>query len=196
MAIPCPGCGREYDVTLFQFGRTIRCTCGRRVGMEKRLGPEGEGGEKPRFLADAMLRGLARRLRLLGYDAAWEPGGDDGALVRRALEEGRTLLTRDREIPREWRISNLILVDEDDPWAQLEAVVRRLDLKWRAGLFTRCSRCNVGLEEMSGDEKAARPLPPSVRGRSVRRCPSCGRRYWEGDHTRRIRRRLEGRLAE
>jgi hypothetical protein len=29
MAIACPGCGREYDITLFQFGRTITCSCGR-----------------------------------------------------------------------------------------------------------------------------------------------------------------------
>lgn len=28
MSIPCPHCGRQYDITLFQFGRTIRCECG------------------------------------------------------------------------------------------------------------------------------------------------------------------------
>jgi len=28
MAIICPRCGREYDITLFQFGRTITCDCG------------------------------------------------------------------------------------------------------------------------------------------------------------------------
>ena len=29
MAVTCPHCGRQYDITLFQFGRTIRCACGR-----------------------------------------------------------------------------------------------------------------------------------------------------------------------
>lgn len=28
MAIICPACGRQYDVTLFQFGKTVRCPCG------------------------------------------------------------------------------------------------------------------------------------------------------------------------
>ncbi|MCX6354945.1 MAG: hypothetical protein NTZ78_08590 [Candidatus Aureabacteria bacterium] len=28
MAVLCPRCGRQYDITLFQFGRTIRCECG------------------------------------------------------------------------------------------------------------------------------------------------------------------------
>lgn len=33
MTIACPGCGRGYDVTLLQFGRTLECTCGARVGQ-------------------------------------------------------------------------------------------------------------------------------------------------------------------
>jgi len=28
MAVTCPRCGRQHDITLFQFGRTIRCACG------------------------------------------------------------------------------------------------------------------------------------------------------------------------
>jgi hypothetical protein len=31
MAICCPDCGREYDVTLFQFGSTVACDCGSTV---------------------------------------------------------------------------------------------------------------------------------------------------------------------
>ena len=53
MAISCPGCGREYDVTLFQFGRTIHCTCGRRVGLEHRVEIPVKA-ERPRFVAHAI----------------------------------------------------------------------------------------------------------------------------------------------
>jgi hypothetical protein len=28
MAIICPNCSRQFDVTLFQFGKRIRCECG------------------------------------------------------------------------------------------------------------------------------------------------------------------------
>lgn len=34
MAIACPRCGAGYDVTLFQFGRPIRCDCGSWVDLE------------------------------------------------------------------------------------------------------------------------------------------------------------------
>ena len=33
MAIKCPQCGAEYDVTLFTFGRRIRCDCGAWVDL-------------------------------------------------------------------------------------------------------------------------------------------------------------------
>lgn len=34
MSILCPRCGKQYDVTLFSFGSTIRCECGAEVGLE------------------------------------------------------------------------------------------------------------------------------------------------------------------
>ena len=33
MAIRCPQCKREFDVTLFEFDRTIRCACGNIVNL-------------------------------------------------------------------------------------------------------------------------------------------------------------------
>ena len=33
MAIMCPRCGAGYDVTLFQFGRAVRCDCGTWVDL-------------------------------------------------------------------------------------------------------------------------------------------------------------------
>ncbi len=36
MAIQCPACGRQYDVTLFQFGRSVRCPCGETVVLGQR----------------------------------------------------------------------------------------------------------------------------------------------------------------
>ena len=56
--------------------------------------------------------------------------------------------------------------------------------------------CNSPLEDAAYVDVAGE-LPPEVRGdprvRSAgfRRCPSCGRVYWEGSHTRRMRRWLE-----
>jgi putative protease len=33
VAIVCPHCGAEFDVTLFQFGHQVRCDCGRWVDL-------------------------------------------------------------------------------------------------------------------------------------------------------------------
>ena len=35
MAITCPRCGAGFDVTLFQFGHTLRCDCGARVELRR-----------------------------------------------------------------------------------------------------------------------------------------------------------------
>lgn len=31
MAVRCSYCGRDYDVTLFEFGRSVTCVCGKTV---------------------------------------------------------------------------------------------------------------------------------------------------------------------
>jgi len=58
---------------------------------------------EPRFIADCMLGKLARWLRVLGYDAAYERRISDDDLVRRARSEGRILLTRDTRLVRRRR---------------------------------------------------------------------------------------------
>ena len=190
MGVPCPGCGRSYDVALFQFGRTIDCRCGTRVGIEprvRRLSAEG----RPTFMADAMLGRLARWLRILGYDTAWEEHISDEALVRRALAEERVILTRDRSLGSEWRVSDISLVQEEEPVAQLAEVAAKFDLGARARPFTRCSRCNTELVAAGRDTARGR-VPPRILDRFARfqRCPGCERLYWDGSHTDRMRRVL------
>ena len=51
-----------------------------------------------RFLADAHLGALARRLRMLGFDTLWHNDLGDGPLARLAVAEHRILLTRDRQL--------------------------------------------------------------------------------------------------
>jgi len=35
VALQCPRCRRQYDVTLFEFGHTVRCACGATVDLQK-----------------------------------------------------------------------------------------------------------------------------------------------------------------
>jgi uncharacterized protein with PIN domain len=181
-------------VALFPFGRTIDCTCGNRVGLAPRV--RDLGGGPPRFMADAMLGRLARWLRILGFDTAWVAHIADGELVRRAVEERRVILTRDRALPGEWRISDVVVVGPEEPIAQLHEVVARFGLAERARPFTRCSRCNTPLASASRAE-ARGAVPARVwRAESdFRRCPGCGRFYWSGSHTDRMRAVIDRLLA-
>lgn len=196
MSVPCPGCRRAYpDDDRFAYGRTLTCACGARVARPLATGLPAPGAE-PRFLADAMLARLARWLRVLGYDAAWEAETADADLVRRAVDERRLLLTRDRRLPDDWAVDNVLLLRGDDPLEQLREVVARLRLPWRERLFTRCTHCNLALRPAAPHEEAER-LPDSVRraGRARSLCPGCGRLYWEGGHVERMRRSLEEALG-
>ena len=195
MAINCPQCGREYDVTLFQFGRTIHCTCGTRVGLEKRIGSPITSSQ-PRFILDAMLGGLARWLRILGYDTAFDPAIPDAELVRRGLAEGRHILTRDRGIPEEWRVSGCTVLEVDEPDGQLKEVLGRFNLEVGAKLFSRCTVCNALLESISREDARSR-VPPRVieLHDNFAFCSGCDRVYWEGSHTERMRARLKAILG-
>jgi uncharacterized protein with PIN domain len=194
MAVPCPTCGRTYDIALFQFGRTLHCTCGTRVGLEPR---DASASGEPQLFADAMLGGLTRWLRILGYDTAYQRHIEDEALVRRCLVEGRILLTRDRRLLEEWRIKRALLISAEKPLEQLREVVTRLGLNWSAGLFLRCTLCNTPVR--AADRASVRgQVPERIWQEQERfaRCPQCDRVYWEGSHTRRIRARLESAIPE
>lgn len=172
-------------MALFPFGRTIHCTCGERVGLapRRRLAES----EVPRFLADAMLGRLARWLRLLGFDTEYAERLPDGDLVRRAIEEGRWILTRDRALPREWRVSGIHVLAAEDLLEQLRDVVRSFGLSGRVRPFSRCGECNALLVP-ARREQVAPDLPPRILAtqRDFRRCPGCGRVYWRGSHAARM----------
>lgn len=195
MAVRCSQCGRGYDVTLFPFGRTIQCTCGGRVAMAPAARPLGRGYDT-RFMADAMLERLAAWLRIMGFDTALDRALSDQDLVRRAVREQRIILTRDRKLTEEWRVSGLHFVVSTAPLAQLHEVTRLFDLAAHARPFTRCSRCNTDLEPAVRGEVAA-DVPPRAYAShsSFFRCPTCRRVYWPGAHAERMRRTLRETLA-
>jgi uncharacterized protein with PIN domain len=190
LAVTCPKCGWQYDVTLFQFGRTINCACGERVGLENRITlPE---TAELRFFADVMMHRLVRWLRMLGFDTAWEDAIKDADLVRRAVTEERHILTLDRRLPHEWRVGNVLLLSSDEPLEQLREVVSRFEIKRPEQFFTRCLVCNTPLQR-AADELVHAQVPGNVRSRydDFRYCPSCRRVYWAGSHTQRMRVAIE-----
>lgn len=151
----------------------------------------------PTFVVDAMLGRLARWLRVLGWDAIYDPALSDRAQVELAAAEDRVLLTRDRHLLRELRPARALEIRSDVPLEQLRQVVEALAPAPPAELFTRCLVCNTPLMDVPPSAYATL-VPPASRGLPgpVRQCPDCERVYWPGSHARRMRRALASALPE
>lgn len=143
--------------------------------------------EEPRFLLDNHLGTLARYLRLLGFDAAYDNDADDAELIARAEAEARTLLTRDRGLLRRRLVGDARLVRGTDPREQLTDLVRRFRLAGWIRPYTRCTICN-GLLAPARKAEVATALPPGTLRHQdhFAACTSCGKVYWKGAHHARI----------
>jgi uncharacterized protein with PIN domain len=144
-----------------------------------------------------MLGRLARWLRIIGYDTAYDPHIADETLARRCWKEGRILLTLDRRLPEEWTIPRALVLRSQDPLTQLREVVDRLALDRDRPLFSRCPLCNAPVKPVErGAVRGAVPERVWREQERFVRCPRCDRVYWEGSHTRRMRARLARILDE
>lgn len=153
--------------------------------------PRQSGPSTPlKLLGDGMLGRLAKWLRLLGYDTAYDNAASDPELARRARSEGRVLLTRDHELAARRGLRTLLIQSE-----VLEEQVREVQDALgppHDPALSRCSVCNVVLKTASPD-KIADLVPPYVLRTQTefRRCPGCGRVYWPGSHIQRMRSQIE-----
>lgn len=143
---------------------------------------------EPRFIADAQLGGLARLLRMLGFDTHYDNGAADDDIRARAVAEHRIILTRDRQLLICRDVTHGCYVHALQPPQQLREVVERLQLASLAVPFSRCLCCNEPLQPVEKAQVLHR-LPPAVAaGQQVfKRCAACERVYWPGDHYRRMR---------
>ncbi|MCL4183986.1 MAG: MoaD/ThiS family protein [Burkholderiaceae bacterium] len=149
-----------------------------------------------RFVADAHLGGLARLLRMAGFDTHYDNAIDDLEIERLSVEEGRIVLTRDRELLKRRAITHGCYVRPLEPAQQLHALFERLDLARSARPFTLCLACNAPLRGVDKEEVTQR-LPPVAREAYDRfmRCESCDRVYWQGSHWKRMRAMLDELLS-
>jgi uncharacterized protein with PIN domain len=150
-----------------------------------------------RFLTDAHLGALAKRLRLLGFDTRHASAMDDAEIAATAASDRRILLTRDRELLKRKQISHGCYIRQSDPQRQMAYVIRRLDLRRAARPFTRCVECNGNLEKTTPGAVADR-VPGGVASRFKRfwSCAGCGRMYWRGSHYQSLLRRVSEALDE
>jgi hypothetical protein len=162
--------------------------------MASQVDSAGDPGTDVAFVCDAMLGGLARWLRAAGYDAEFEHGISDPALVARAVATGKVLLSSDagvfeRSIVRKEMVRSLFVPRSIGKVEQLRFVLGTLKLPVRD---PRCMGCGGELVEVPKEDIRAEAPPRTFECQSrFWRCARCGKLLWKGTHWQKIEARLE-----
>jgi len=136
-----------------------------------------------RFIVDAHLGKLARYLRMLGFDAAYERRFENAEIIERSLNEKRIILTHSPELLKHNRVTHGYWVRHEGPLDQLLEVLNELDLSRQLRPFTRCMDCNGVIAEVEKAAIADRIDPLILqRFNEFRQCQDCGKIYWKGSH--------------
>ena len=145
----------------------------------------------PRFLVDAMLGDIARKLRIFGFDTLYMKDTSDSSILETALHENRIILTRDKEFFRRVVKAGAegVLMeryDQIDNIANtlLKYGVRSLSFNPRTA---RCACCNgiLALTKAS-DLEGAIPKKILEIHHNFFQCSYCNNIYWEGSHVKRL----------
>jgi hypothetical protein len=148
--------------------------------------------ERTRFVADAMLGSLARKLRAFGFDTAYYREGGDNGIMKLARVERRVVLTADKTLHARTSRRGLLSLflegrTDGERISSLARSARAAGLTLVRG-ESLCSLCGSVLGSMSRRE--ATPFVPATVARRHRLffyCSLCGRVYWRGSHWKELR---------
>jgi uncharacterized protein with PIN domain len=144
------------------------------------------------FVVDGHLGKLARNLRLLGFDVAYEQKANDRQLLDLMARENRALLTRDRRLLMHGIVQHGYCPRSQNADEQTIEVVRRFNLLELIAPFTRCLLCNAPLEDSAKADIIAELEPlTKIYYERFRRCPGCRQIYWSGSHFAKLQKRVE-----
>jgi uncharacterized protein len=145
-----------------------------------------------RFIADGHLGTLARNLRLLGFDVAYDRQAQDRQLLNVMEQEDRALLTRDRRLLMHAIVRHGYCPRSQNTDNQTIEVIRRFDLFDFIAPFTRCLRCNAPLQKVAKADVVEKLEPlTKIYYEQFRRCTGCNQIYWAGSHFSKLQHRLE-----
>ena len=144
-----------------------------------------------RFIVDAMLGNVARKLRLLGYDSKYFADIDDNKLVDIARKEDRIIISRDVELSRKAKKLGLdiIQVTEQNEVKMFRDIAKRAKLKISKinGENARCPKCN-SKTTLTDKRTIKEKIPDKVYQISEKFwiCNNCNQVYWKGTHMEKL----------
>jgi uncharacterized protein len=152
--------------------------------------------EKPlrelKFITDDHLGKLTKYLRLCGFDTYWRTDCNDQEVINFSISDKRVILTRDKELLKNKKVTRGYWIRSLNPGEQLKEVTILFDLRKKIRLFTRCMECN-GLLNDVGKKEILGSLLPKTRQyyRKFKKCPDCDRIYWNGSHYERMKKQIK-----
>lgn len=146
-----------------------------------------------KFICDQMLGRLGHWLRAAGYDTIIvEKTLEDAEILKQAKEEDRLLLTRDKKMQDIDPTCKLILYLQSNSTQDCaEELSKYLTINWLFKPFSRCLQCNHLLIETQKPD--LNQIPEDIQKQCYQfwYCSQCNKFYWEGSHTKRMRKQLE-----
>lgn len=143
-----------------------------------------------KFIADSMLGGLARYLRMMGIYTEYYNNIKDKDLIKLLEEdESKVLLTKDRILKNETPkySERIFIIKSDDKIEQAKEVINNFNLKNHIKPFSRCLECNTEIRKIP--KKEVKNLVPEETYKSIKEffiCPECKKVYWFSTHTERM----------
>ncbi|WP_456403549.1 Mut7-C RNAse domain-containing protein [Hydrogenimonas sp.] len=139
-----------------------------------------------RFVCDVHLAGVAKYLRLLGFDTVYRNDITDDEIIGRC-RFGRIGLTCDRKL-QERLPQAVFLLGCEAPEKQIRRIDAVLDLASEALPFRRSLCCNRELVACGKDRGVPKETYRWLIGFWI--CPKCKKLYWRGTHVARMRQKI------
>jgi len=140
-----------------------------------------------RLLGDFMLGKLARELRLLGIDCAYQKEANSEQTLKKAKNGQRILLTRNTKLKDK---ESVFFIESEKVAEQVQQVLEAFpNLAFNP--MTRCLDCNAVLVER--EKESIKSEVPFYVYRTQERfycCPDCGKIYWRGTHYEDMKKRV------
>jgi uncharacterized protein with PIN domain len=152
--------------------------------------------EKPlrelKFILDVHLGKLVKYLRLCGFNTYYDNNYDDQTIIDISLSEKRLILTHDRGLLKNSRVTRGYWVRSLDPDKQIMEIIERFDLKNNFNPFARCLECNEVLTDIKKEEVISSLMPKTKKYYDTfKKCPGCDRIYWEGSHYEKMKKFIQ-----
>lgn len=146
-----------------------------------------------KFLCDQMLARLGRWLRAAGYDTIIVTQSlNDQEIYQAAQQQQRLLLTRDRHfLNLDPEGKCVIWLTSNTTEECVQELSLRLPINWLLDPFSRCLECNGMLAMTENPDVQQIPENLLSQCNPFWTCSACGKVYWLGSHTDRMKKQLE-----